>query len=582
MAIRSLKRIAEERGHADYVSVRKAAGRERQVAIIGSGPSGLAAAAFLAVNGVHTTIFEAKDVPGGMMRLVPPFRLPWEVIQRDIDRIMQLGVSIRLNTPITAAPEELLRQGFDAVYLASGFQRDTPLRVPGVEGPGVIPALRLLDLSRRGEPVSLGKTAVVIGGGDTAMDAARTAQRLTGNPATILYRRTRREMPAAEEEVEGTLEEGAILKELVAPTRILRDRENGKVIGIECVLNRLGEPGPDGRREPVAIPGSEHTIPCDAVIVAVGQLPELTFLDSSGVARHKGGGVVVDPATGCAGLDHVYAGGDVVIKPESIIAACADGRRAAEAICQELCIPFDQPPARPAVISEDETLAVKQMRARKEVQRKPAALPIRQRNDFRLIEATLTEEAARAEALRCVQCTTFCDKCVEVCPNRANYTYFVSPVSWTLPVLACTSDRLLVVGSEKFQVRQTRQILHVDDYCNECDDCQTFCVHHGKPYREKPRVFLKEQDYRLESDNAFYMKANVVRRREGGHESQLSLVAGEMIFENTQVRVRLAQDFEVQEMVLKEPFAGTLSLNQAAEMALVLQGVSTSLPFLLI
>jgi putative selenate reductase len=582
VAIRSLKRIAEERGHAGYVSARKAAGRERKVAIIGSGPSGLAAAAFLAINGIRTTIFEAKDMPGGMMRLVPPFRLPWEVIQRDIDRIVQLGVSIKLNTPITTAPEELLRQGFDAVYLASGFQRDTPLHVPGIEGPGVIPALRLLDRSRRGEAVDLGKTAVVIGGGDTAMDAARTAQRLTGSPATVLYRRTRREMPAAGEELEGALEEGAILQELVAPTRILREAEGGKVIGIECALNRLGEPGPDGRREPVAIPGSEYAIPCDSVIVAIGQLPELTFLDSSGVARHKGGGVVVDPATGCAGLDHVYAGGDVVIKPESIIAACADGRRAAEAICEELCVPFEQPPARPAALSEDEILAVKQMRARREVQRKSAAVPIRQRSDFRLVEATLTDEAARAEALRCVQCTTFCDKCVEVCPNRANYTYFVPPVSWTLPLLACADGRLLVAGSETFQVRQTRQILHVDDYCNECDDCQTFCVHHGKPYREKPRVFLQEQDYQLESDNAFYMKANEIRRREGGQESQLSLVASEVIFENAQVRVRLAQDFEVREMVLKEPFAGTLSLVEAAEMALVLQGVSNSLPFLLI
>jgi len=206
-------------------------------------------------------------------------------------RITTLGVEIKLNSRITVPPEELLKQGFDAVYLASGFQRDTPLRVPGVEGPGVMPALHLLDRSRRGEWVDLGKKAVVIGGGDTAMDATRTSQRFTGNPATILYRRTRHEMPAAEEELEGALEEGNILEELVAPVEVLRDA-NGKVSGIKVIRNKLGEPGPDGRRSPVDIPGSEFVIPCDSVIVAVGQLPELTFLDGSQVTRHKGGGVL--------------------------------------------------------------------------------------------------------------------------------------------------------------------------------------------------------------------------------------------------------------------------------------------------
>ncbi len=196
VAIRALKRVAEERGRADYLSHRRPpAGR--RVAVVGSGPSGLAAAGFLALNGLRVTIFEARDVAGGMMRVVPPFRLPFDIIQRDIDRILALGVELRLNSPVTIAPEQLLEQGFDAVYLASGFQRDTPLRVPGIEGPGVMAALRLLDRSRRGERVDLGRKAVVVGGGDTAMDAVRTAQRFTGEPVTLLYRRTRHEMPAA-------------------------------------------------------------------------------------------------------------------------------------------------------------------------------------------------------------------------------------------------------------------------------------------------------------------------------------------------------------------------------------------------
>jgi putative selenate reductase len=582
VAIRALKRIAAEKGHADLVSKRHAPLGERRAAIIGSGPSGLSAAAFLALNGVRVTIFEARDVPGGMMRMVPPFRLPWAIIQEDMDRITALGVHIKLNHPIRVRPEELLKEGFDAVYVASGFQRDTPLRVPGVEGPGVMPALHLLDRSRRGERVDLGRKAVVIGGGDTAMDATRTSQRLTGNPATILYRRTRHEMPAAEDELEGALEEGNLLEELVAPVRIIRDAATGQVTGIECVRNRLGEPGADGRREPVAIPGSEFVIPTDTVIVAVGQLPELAFLDGSTIMRHKGGGILVDPETGCAGPEGVYAGGDVVIKPESIISACADGRRAAEAICDKLCVPFAQPAGRPAVLSEADILAVKHVRARKVAQEQPAMIPLVARAGFDLLETTFTDEQARAEGLRCVQCTTFCDKCVEVCPNRANYTFTMTPVSWTLPQLVCQDGSLVQAGSELFRVVQGRQILHVDDYCNECDDCQTFCVHHAKPYTDKPRLFLKEVDFVLEQDNAFLIEGDTIRRREGGQESRLVAQNGTLVYENDRARVTLTREFAVCDLALMQPFTGTLSLKPAAEMALVLQGVKESLPQLLV
>jgi putative selenate reductase len=592
VAIRALKRIAAERGKSQY-PIPNTQYPTRKVAIIGSGPSGLAAAAFLAVNGVRATIFEGKDVPGGMMRMVPPFRLPWAIIQEDIDRILALGVELKLNHPIHVPPEELLKQGFDAVYVASGFQRDAPLNVEGIEGRGVMPALELLERSRCGERVDLGKKAAVIGGGDTAMDAARTARRLTGNPAMILYRRTRREMPAAEEELEGALEEGNVLEELVTPVEILREapyapdtsasaRHVDKVIGIKCVRNRLGEPGADGRREPVPIPASKFIVPCDAVIVAVGQLPELSFLDGSGVTRHKGGGIVVDPATGQAGPDCIYAGGDVVIKPGSIIEACADGRRAAEAICRRLGIPFLQPPSRSAVLSEGDILAVKRVRARKEAQVKPAMVPVALRDDFRLIEATFTEEEARTEALHCVQCTTFCDKCVEVCPNRSNLTFHTEPVSRTLPQLACQDGQLAVIGSEPFRIGQARQILHVDDWCNECDDCQTFCVHHGRPYCAKPRLFLEKAAFLLEHDNAFYVAGQTMWRREGGRESRLSLKDGIIFFENTQVRLTLTPDLQIKDMALKEVFEGTLSLKEAAEMAVVLQGISTSLPFLLV
>jgi putative selenate reductase len=590
VAIRALKRVAEERGRADYLSHRKPS-TDQRVAVVGSGPSGLAAAAFLALNGAKVTIFEARDVAGGMMRVVPPFRLPIEIIRRDIDRILALGVELRLSSPVTAPPEQLLGQGFDAVYLASGFQRDTPLRIPGIEGPGVMPALQLLDRSRRGERVDLGRKAVVVGGGDTAMDAVRTAQRCTGEPVTLLYRRTRHEMPAAEEELEGALEEGNVLEELVSPVEIVREDDRrdagptadaGRVTGVRCVRNTLGEPGPDGRRSPVATPGSEFVVACDTVIVAVGQLPELAFLDGSRVARHRGGGVLVDGTTRCAGPEGVFAGGDVVVEPGSIISACADGRLAAEAICDHLGIPFATTPWAPPILSEQEILEVKKVRARRVAQAKPGVLPAGERRNFSLIEATFTDQQARAEGLRCVQCTTFCDKCVEVCPNRANYTFVIQPVRWLLPVLACDEGGTRVFGTEAFEVRQPRQILHVDDFCNECDDCQTFCVHQGKPYTDKPRLFLDRSAFAAEQDNAFHIEGDTIVRRENGRESRLTRSGDQLVYEDDGLQVRLTRDWQVTEVWVTGATRRTWSLRSAAEMAVLLDGVSTSLPFLLI
>jgi putative selenate reductase len=579
VAIRALKRAAEERGQAGYAAANKPP-TGRRVAVIGSGPSGLAASAFLALNGVQAVIFEARDVPGGMLRLVPPFRLPQEVIDRDIGRIAALGVEIRLNTAITVPPEALLQQGFDAVYLASGFQRDAPLRVPGVKGAGVVPALQFLERSRRGERVDLGAKAVVIGGGDTAMDAARTAQRLTGAPTTILYRRSRHEMPAAKEELEGALEEGNILEELAAPVEILRGGD--RVVGVRCVRTALGEPGQDGRRTPVEIPGSDFIVSGDSVIVAVGQLPELAFLDGSRVMRHGRGGVVVDRTTQSAGPEGVYAGGDVVIEPGSIITACADGRRAAEAICMHLGVRFAPPPSEPVLLSDQDIVKVKAVRARRIAQVRPAVAGPAQRLGFGLIESTFTKEQARREGLRCVQCSAFCDKCVEVCPNRANYTFRIRPVSWELPVIEAGEHGLRVAGTEAFRVVQDRQILHVDDFCNECDNCRTFCVHQGRPYADKPRLFLTAGGFAAEENNAFHIDGRTIRRREGGQECRLTLDSDSLTYEDGALRVGLTRDWRIRRMIAAVPFEGTRSLRFAAEMAVLYDGITNSLPFLLI
>jgi putative selenate reductase len=215
------------------------------------------------------------------------------------------------------------------------------------------------------------------------------------------------------------------------------------------------------------------------------------------------------------------------------------------------------------------------------LQHEPDLLPVEQRAGWDLVEQTLDETAARAEAARCLQCSALCDKCVEVCPNRANYTYYVEPVRWTLPVLACRDGTLAVVGEEAFLVTQARQIVHVDDLCNECGNCATFCVHQGKPYADKPRLFLNEADFLHEDDNAFFIMGSTIRRREGGQEASLTLGKGTFVFENDQVRASLSGDWKIEDLELKDAFDGTRSLEEAAEMAVVLKGLADSLSFLL-
>jgi len=576
VAIRALKRFAVTHGEVTIPSVKKS---NYKVAVIGSGPSGLAAAYYLALNGVLVTIYEAKDVAGGMLAIAPTFRLPPTVVQEDIDRITGMGVDIELSHPITAPPEELTSEGFDAVYVACGFQKDAKLSIEGIEGEGVFTALDFLERVARGEKPDLGSRVLVIGGGNTAIDAARTAKRLTGGPVTVLYRRTQCEMPAEEEELWDLLEEGNCIEELVSPKSVIL--QDGAVTALQCVRNKLGDPGADGRRKPIPIEGSEFEIAADSVIVAIGQTPDIAFLDGSTVSLQADGTIAVDPDTGAASPSCVYAGGDAARGPATIIQACADGRRAAKAICAKLNIQFEQLAYGPKALSKEEIKRIKWARARKEAKHSPKMLPVAKRSGFNLIEQTLTEEEARGEAARCLQCSTLCDKCVEVCPNRANYTYFVTPVSLTLPRLSFKNGRLAVTGEETFEVKQKRQIIHIDDFCNECGNCATFCVHNGKPYLEKPRLFLKEADFQLEDDNAFYIVEDTIRRREGGRESQLSVEEGMITFENAHVRIDLSPDFKIKKMTLKEAFAGVFSLREAAEMTLILNGVTTSLPFLL-
>ncbi len=575
VAIRWLKRFAVERG---TVSLPAAPATDRRVAVVGSGPSGLAAAYFLASSGIGVTVLEAKDRAGGMLAIAPAFRLPEAVVRADIARIEGLGATIECGRRVDVPPEDLLGKGFDAVYVACGFSEDTRLAVDGIDADGVYGALDFLDRVAHGEPPDLGDRVVVIGGGNTAMDAARTAQRLTGRPATVVYRRSRAEMPAEPEEIEDLLAEGNELLELASPVRVRVER--GRVAGLDAVRVALGDPEEDGRRRPIPIDGSEFPIPASAILLAIGQRSGARFLDGSGVVVDEGGRIRVDGSTGQTRVERIYAGGDIARGPAIIVEACADGRRAAEAICARLGVPFAAPPLPDRAVSEEDVRRLKVLRARKSPQQCPPSLPIEERSGFDPVEGTLAEPAARAEAERCLQCQILCDRCVEVCPNRANVAIRVPTVDVSTPILAPRGGRLVPVGEEPVRIAQGRQILHVDDLCNECGDCATFCTHDGKPYRDKPRLFLRREDYEAERDNAFFIEAGALRRREEGREARLERTASGFVYDAPEVRARLSAEFAVETAELKVPFDAAISLRPAVEMAVLLTGIIESAAYL--
>ena len=278
----------------------------------------------------------------------------------------------------------------------------------------------------------------------------------------------------------------------------------------------------------------------------------------------------------CAGPDRVYAGGDVVIEPGSIITACADGRKAAESVCNRLGVPFTPPSWRRSPLSAQDIIDVKAVRAQKIHQFTPTLTPVAGRARFTPIDSTLTDADARREALRCVQCAAFCDKCVEVCPNRSNYTFTMRPVRWTLPVVGADGGGCVVTGSEEFVIAQDRQILHVDDFCNECDNCQTFCVHQGRPYIDKPRLFLDAGLFASEGSNAFHIDgAGGQRRRSGGNREPPHGRRRGTDLEDGMVR-REARHRRVAGRrggPAVASWVGLRSIQQAAEMAVLYDGV---------
>jgi len=473
VGIRYLKRLAadieREQGRIKPDSIPKT--HSEKVAIVGAGPAGLSAAYELAKLGYPVTIFERMHEPGGMMRYgIPDYRLQKYVVANEIAYIQDLGVEIKTGVEFgkDVQLDTLRNKGYKAIFIANGAQLSIKLGIPGEDLEGVFPAIEFLRHVSLGKTVDVGEKVAVIGGGNSAIDAARTSLRLGAREVTILYRRSRKEMPALPHEIEAAEKEGIRLHFLVAPTRIIAEGDRVKVI--ECLRMKLGEPDESGRRRPVPIQGTEHTYEVDTVIPAIGQLAETSCLPSI-LLDERARAISVDPLTLETSSLGVFAGGDVVTGPASIIEAIGAGKRAAVSIDRYLN-GKDLRSGREEEI--EETTWVKDWKMIKKKPERYAAPNIdigRQRVSFEKAAELLVKikELAMSEARRCLECGP-CSECLE---GEGFCEVDKAIVDETL----CTGCNVCAVVCPSGAIKKNESgVAQVDEYlCKGCGTCSASC-----------------------------------------------------------------------------------------------------------
>ncbi len=477
--IREIKKIAVEQGMAGYLERWKKPEviREGKAVIIGAGPAGLSAAYFLAREGFDVTVREREKDAGGVVRyVVPHFRITREAIESDVEHIRRHGVKFEFGVDEAIDVDALKRAGYTYILMGLGTYQTRKLPIEG-DNTRVIPSLDFLTgFNRDAQSMDLGKRVVVIGAGDTAMDCARSALRCPGTTeATIVYRRAFEQMPASEEEYEYAREDGV-------PFRWLRNPERFDADGtLTLRVMELGEKDASGRRRPEPTDRTE-TMHVDTVIYAIGDDPDAELLASAGLAVGAKG-LVPTAAGGETDRENVYLIGDSRTGASTIVQCIAEGRRAADAITRKEEAEWVRQEKIPRF---DSVRQLDQIRARKAaIVEKPDA---RVYEDFR--------EFAHTEYERCLECNYVCNKCVDVCPNRANIT-------------------VPVAGEALFS--DPFQIVHLDAYCNECGNCGHFCPwEDGVPYIDKPTVFNTREDFDNSANEGWLLEGDTLHVRFGG------------------------------------------------------------------
>jgi len=463
--IRAVKRIAAEQGKTTYDTKSRVSAEQLDIkaAVIGAGPAGLSAAYFLAKAGFKVTVFEKQDSPGGVITYVlPNFRIPASAIEKDISIIKALGVDFKFGISEEFSINDLNSKGYKYIFIGIGAEISRELPLTG-DNNNLYEALDFLRIFNKNTgALSLGRRVAIIGGGNTAVDSARAALRVGGvEKVFIIYRRTEDEMPADREEYDLALEEGVIFKPLLLP-------ESFSKTGIlKCRRMILGEPDSSGRRRPVPTEESEE-ITVDSVISSIGEYTDSKYLSACGLKIEKNNRPHANQETLETNLKNVFIGGDALRGPSTVVESIADARKAAEAIIKK----------------EIPDWKGKEKDFKPGFDRKQQIPEIYNKKNHLILPKISEDDRVKAEneAGRCLECNVICNKCVDVCPNRAN--------------VAVEIDR-----KEGFQ--DAYQILHLDALCNECGNCATFCPYDGKPYKDKLTLFTMMKDFKNSKNNGF-------------------------------------------------------------------------------
>jgi len=562
LQIREIKRFVAENANPNESDIHiKQTGLK--VAIIGAGPSGLSAAYFIALAGFEVNVYEMKAKAGGMVSgAIPSFRLTNEAFRKDVSRIENLGVKIHYNIHITAQFFQQLKKENNYTYIATGAQKSIKFEIPGIDANGVLDPLKFLFDVKSGNKTGIGKNVAIIGGGNTAMDAARTAFRLVGKDGkvTILYRRTIMEMPADHGEIKAVLDEGMEVKELVLPTKVIT--EKGKVQALQCIKMKLQNIDNSGRPKPVKIPDSEFELPFDTIIPAIGQDLDIDFIETELLQSTEG---VYETR-----IPNVFIGGDALRGSSTAINAIGDGRKAAEIIIKRAELNPENPSTD---IKHPDKNLLMQKRMLKQRAIKPKQTSLSNRKNFNLVSSTLTDEEAIREASRCLLCHEICNTCVTVCPNLALYPYKVKPVQYQLQKIIEEKGDSKVAEDTIYEVNQPNQILHIADWCNECGNCTSFCPTSGSPYKEKPHLYLNREAFEKDDNCYYYDRKNKnLMHKTKGHLHQLKEMGSEFIYkwDNAQfVLDKESLNIKYDDSINEENF----NLKIAAEMSVVLEGV---------
>jgi len=563
LLIRGIKRFISEKFHS-HAEINTKNKNGLKAAVIGAGPSGLSCAYILALNGFEVNVYESKAFAGGMVSgSIPSFRLSDVSIKADIEIIKSAGVQFHFNKKISAGLFVELQKTNDYLYIGIGAQKSKQLKISGEELKGVTDQLSFLSKVRKNENVILGNSVAVIGGGLSAIDAARTAKRLIGDDGkvTMLYRRTKTEMPAGKDEINALLAEGVELLELISPISIQAKQDES--LSINCIMMELQEEDESGRRKPVPIIGSDIKLNFENVITAIGQDVELDFV--------PGNKLTVNQKTNETQIPNVFAGGDAVRGADSLINAMGDGKRAAENIIQKA----ERDVKLKAEINEHKLspLEFQKKLSRREFGIRLPEIAIERRKSFDLVHPVLDDDAAVKEARRCLYCNDVCNICVSVCPNFANIAFTADTATIPIYIISKKGEKISITTENEFKIIQSNQILTIGNFCNECGNCNTFCPTNGAPYKTKRIIYLTEESFKNEAIG-FYYSNEILKYKANEKIEILSIEDNCFAYESDIISAKFAsKDFSIFDIQFNLDTDQEINLYQAAEMCYLIKAL---------